>query len=167
MRAKRGTSLDSPIGTSQGSGMRPLKAGLVYFLLVCSRVGLGANSRTLGGAAVRSHNGPAHRSHYFADRDDCLGPMGDATLRGAPDSPLDDPNGSGGARDFGTRRDRRCSLGARVIPTGISCELRDRSQRHFGGDVPAVYRNAVSGRTINTPPRRRDPLSLRVHAKGH
>ena len=61
----------------------------------------------------------------------------------------------------------RCPVGARFIPTGISCELRDRSQRHFGGDVPAVYRNAVSGRTINTPPRRRDLLSLLVHAKGH
>jgi hypothetical protein len=47
------------------------------------------------------------------------------------------------------------------------CEIRDRSQRHFGGDVPAVNRNAVSGRTINTPPRRRDLLSLLVHAKDH
>src|SRR5262249_46973730 len=34
LRRKRSTSLNSPIGTIQNSGMRPLKAGLIYFLLV-------------------------------------------------------------------------------------------------------------------------------------
>ena len=34
MRRKRRTSFNSPIGTIQNSGMRPLKAGLIYFLLI-------------------------------------------------------------------------------------------------------------------------------------
>ena len=34
LRRKRRTSLNSSIGTIQNSGMRPLKAGLIYLLLV-------------------------------------------------------------------------------------------------------------------------------------
>jgi len=34
LQRKQGTSLNSPIGTIQDSGMRPLKAGLIYFLLI-------------------------------------------------------------------------------------------------------------------------------------
>ena len=54
----------------------------------------------------------------------------------------------------------RCPVGARFIPTGISCELRDGSRRHFGDHVPAVCRNAVSPHAINTRPRLSDLLSL-------
>src|SRR5215469_2549613 len=85
---------------------------------LCFRVGLGVNPRTLGGAAVRSHNGPAHRSHYHADRDGCLITVADETLQRASNSRLNDPNGSGGVRSTDTRRDRGCRMGARVIPSG-------------------------------------------------
>jgi len=71
--------------------------------------------RELGAAAVRSHNGPAHRSHYHA-YDDRLITVGDATLRRAPNSRLDDSNVSGRACNIGTRRDRQVSCGCEVYP---------------------------------------------------
>ena len=61
---------------------------------------------------------------------------------------------------------RGCPMGTRVIPTRISCELRDRSRRRFGGYVPAVCCNAVSRHAISRRARRSDLLSLLVHANG-
>ena len=57
---------------------------------------------------VRSDGGPARRSCHHADSDDRLITLGDAPFQRAPYSRLDYPNGSGGARNIDTRRDRGC-----------------------------------------------------------
>ena len=46
-----------------------------------------------------------------------------------------------------------------LFPPGISCELRDRSRRHFTGHVPAVCRDAVSRHAISMWARRSDHSS--------
>ena len=81
-------------------------------------MGLGTDPGTLGGAEVRSYNGPAPRSRHHADRDDPLSPVGDATLQHAPDSRLDNHDGPSGAGDIGTCRDLGRLVGAKVITAG-------------------------------------------------
>jgi len=88
--------------------MRPLKAGLIYFLLIFALGWVLGPIRNSGGAEVRSHGGPARQSCHHADSDDRLITLGDAPFQRAPYSRLDYPNGSGGARNIDTRRDRGC-----------------------------------------------------------
>src|SRR5215470_9407099 len=119
---KRHTSFNSPIGTIQNSRMRPLKAGVIYFLLVFALGWVLGPIRELWAVprfgriaallveAVIMLIAMVVSSRWVIRRFNVPQTLS-STI----------PNGSGGARNIGTRRDRRCPLGTRVIPTGISC----------------------------------------------
>jgi hypothetical protein len=117
--------------------MRPLKAGLIYFLLIFALGWVLGPIRNSGGAEVRSHGGPARQSCHHADSDDRLITLGDArfSVRHTLGSTI--PMGLVALAILIPAEIAGVS-GCEGYPYRNICEIRDRSQRHFGGDVPAV-----------------------------